>query len=143
MIFSSWFPKIVAEPSSNRDYFIWLLKLEVTVLKMYIPNDQPKLITYRDYKKFYNKHFLEASQSELNKLGMPLKNKILFGLIMLTLWMPNYWIMLLWFARNCDTNTKNFRSNTDRNCRSDTNKIFGTQWSRFPQVNLRLWMGWY
>ena len=42
---------------------------------MYIPNDQPKLITYRDYKKFYNKHFLEASQSELNKLGMPLKNK--------------------------------------------------------------------
>ena len=57
---------------------------------MYIPNDQPKLTTYRDYKKFYNKHFLEASQSELNKLGMPLKNKILFGLIMLTLWMPNY-----------------------------------------------------
>ena len=34
-------------------------KLVVTILKMYLPNNQPKVITYRDYKNFNNSRFSE------------------------------------------------------------------------------------
>ena len=40
-------------------------RLVVTVLKIYLPNDQPKIITYRDYEIFYMKCCLEEFQLEL------------------------------------------------------------------------------
>ena len=32
-------------------------KLVITILKMHLPNNQPKVITYRDYKNFDNSRF--------------------------------------------------------------------------------------
>ena len=53
-------------------------RLVVTVLKMYLPNEQPKIITYREYKIFDNKCFLEVSLFELDKLGSLTKNIEMF-----------------------------------------------------------------
>ena len=50
-------------------------KLGVIILKMYSPNNQPKFITYRDYKNFGNSRFSEELLSEIKKLG-PLKKNI-------------------------------------------------------------------
>ena len=50
-------------------------KLVVTILKMYLPNNQPKVITYRDYKNFDNSHFSEELLYEIKKLG-PLNKSI-------------------------------------------------------------------
>ena len=50
-------------------------KLVVTILKMYLPNNQPKVITYRDYKNFDNSRFSKDFMSEMKKLG-PLNNNI-------------------------------------------------------------------
>ena len=53
-------------------------RLVVTVLKMYLPNEQPKIVTYREYKIFDNKCFLEESLFELDKLGSLTKNIEMF-----------------------------------------------------------------
>ena len=50
-------------------------KLVVTILKMYLPNNQPKVITYRDYKNFDNSRFSKELLSEIKKLG-PLNKSI-------------------------------------------------------------------
>ena len=55
-------------------------KLVVTILKMYLPNNQPKVITYRDYKNFDNSHFSEELLYEIKKLG-PLNKNISFFII--------------------------------------------------------------
>ena len=44
-------------------------KLVVTILKMYLSNNQPKFITYRDYENFDNSRFSEELLSEINNLG--------------------------------------------------------------------------
>ena len=41
---------------------------------MYPPNNQPKVITYRDYKNVGNSRFSEESLSEIKKLGPLNKN---------------------------------------------------------------------
>ena len=83
-------------------------RLLATVLKMYLPIDQPKVITYKDYKNFDNKCFLEEFQLELDVLGSLAKyveifqnvcikvldkyapkNKNMFRLTKLTLWILN------------------------------------------------------
>ena len=53
-------------------------KLVVTVLKMYLPNNQPKVITYRGYKNFDNSRFSEELMSEIKKLGPLNKNISIF-----------------------------------------------------------------
>ena len=53
-------------------------KLVVTILKMYLPNNHPKLITYRDYKNFDNSRFSEELLSEIKKLGPLNKNISIF-----------------------------------------------------------------
>ena len=53
-------------------------KLEVTILKMYLPNNQPKINTYRDYKNFDNSRFSEELLSEIKKLGPLNKNISIF-----------------------------------------------------------------
>ena len=53
-------------------------KLVVTILKMYLPNNQPKVITYRDYKNFDNSHFSEELLYEIKKLGPLNKNISIF-----------------------------------------------------------------
>ena len=45
---------------------------------MYLPNNQPKVITYRDYKNFDNSHFSEELLSEIKKLGPLNKNISIF-----------------------------------------------------------------
>lgn len=44
-------------------------RLVVTALQLYLPNNQPKIISYRNYKHFDNKRFLKDFQLELEKLG--------------------------------------------------------------------------
>ena len=51
-------------------------RLVVAILKAYLPNDQLKIITYTDYKKFDIK--LEEFQLELIKLGLLAKNIDIF-----------------------------------------------------------------
>ena len=41
-------------------------KLVVTISKMYLPNNQAKVITYRDYESFDNSRFSEELLSEKN-----------------------------------------------------------------------------
>ena len=53
-------------------------RLVVTVLKIYLPNEQPKIITYRECKIFDNKSFLEESLFELDKLGSLTENIEMF-----------------------------------------------------------------
>ena len=53
-------------------------KLVVTILKMYLPNNQPKVITYRDYKNFDNSRFSEELLYEIKKLGPLNKNINIF-----------------------------------------------------------------
>ena len=45
---------------------------------MYLPNNQPKVITYRDYKNFGNSRFSEELLSEIKKLGPLHKNICIF-----------------------------------------------------------------
>ena len=45
---------------------------------MYLPNNQPKVITYRDYKNFDNSHFSEELLYEIKKLGPLNKNISIF-----------------------------------------------------------------
>ena len=45
---------------------------------MYLPNNQPKVITYRDYKNFDNSRFSEELLSEIKKLGPLNKNISIF-----------------------------------------------------------------
>ena len=45
---------------------------------MYLPNNQPKGITYRDYKNFDNSHFSEELLSEIKKFGPLNKNISIF-----------------------------------------------------------------
>ena len=42
-------------------------RLVVTALQLYLPNNQPKIISYRNYKHFDNKRFLKDFQLELEK----------------------------------------------------------------------------
>ena len=53
-------------------------KLVVTILKMYLPNNQPKVVTYRDYKNFDNSRFSEELLSEIKKLAPLNKNISIF-----------------------------------------------------------------
>ena len=53
-------------------------KLVVTILKMCLPNNQPKVITYRDYKNFDNGRFSEELLSGIKKLGPLNKNISIF-----------------------------------------------------------------
>ena len=53
-------------------------KLVVTILKMYLPNNQPKVITYRGYKNFDNSRYSEVLLSEIKKLGLLNKNISIF-----------------------------------------------------------------
>ena len=53
-------------------------KLVVTILKMYLPNNQPKVITYRDYKNFDNSRFSEELLPVIKKLGPLNKNISIF-----------------------------------------------------------------
>ena len=50
---------------------------------MYLPNDQTKIITYRDYENFDNKRFLEGFQLDLNKLRSPTKKITSFKMYVL------------------------------------------------------------
>ena len=45
---------------------------------MYLPNNQPKVITYRDYKNYDNSRFSEEWLSEIKKLGPLNKNISIF-----------------------------------------------------------------
>ena len=45
---------------------------------MYLPNNRPKVITYRDYKNFDNSRFSEELMSESKKLGPLNKNISIF-----------------------------------------------------------------
>ena len=45
-------------------------KLVVTILNMYLPNNPPNVITYRDYKNFDNSRFSEELLSEIKKRGL-------------------------------------------------------------------------
>ena len=45
---------------------------------MYLPNNQPKVISYRDYKNFDNSRFSEELLSEIKKLGPLNKNICIF-----------------------------------------------------------------
>ena len=45
---------------------------------MYLPNDQLKVITYRDYKNFDNSRFSEELLSEIKKFGPLNKNTSIF-----------------------------------------------------------------
>ena len=56
-------------------------KLVVTILKMYLPNNQPKVITYRDYKNFDNSRFSEGLLSKINKLEQLNKNISIFHIV--------------------------------------------------------------
>ena len=56
-------------------------KLVATILKMYLPNSQPKVITYRDYKNFDNSRFSEELLSKINKLGQLNKNISIFHIV--------------------------------------------------------------
>ena len=49
-------------------------KLVVTILKMYLPNNKPKVSIYRDYKNFNISPFFEELLSEIKKLGPLNKN---------------------------------------------------------------------
>ena len=53
-------------------------KLVVTISKMYPPNNQPKVITYKDYKNFDNSRFSEELFCESKKLGPLNKNVNIF-----------------------------------------------------------------
>ena len=53
-------------------------KLEVTISKMHLPNNQPKVITYRDYKNFDNSRFSEELLCEIKKVGPLNKNISIF-----------------------------------------------------------------
>ena len=53
-------------------------KSVVTILKMYLPNNQPKVITYRDYKNFDNSRFSEELLPVIKKLGPLNKNISIF-----------------------------------------------------------------
>ena len=53
-------------------------KLAVTILKMYLPNNQAKVITYRDYKNFDISPFSEELLYEIKKLGPLNKNISIF-----------------------------------------------------------------
>ena len=53
-------------------------KLVATISKMYLPNNQPKVITYRDYKNYDNNCFSEELLSEIKKLGPLNKNISIF-----------------------------------------------------------------
>ena len=54
------------------------LKLVVTILKMHFPSNQPKVITYRDYKNFDNNRFSEELLSGIRKIGPLNKNISIF-----------------------------------------------------------------
>ena len=45
---------------------------------MYLPNNQPKVFTYRDYKNFDYSRFSEELLSEIKKLGPLNKNISIF-----------------------------------------------------------------
>ena len=45
-------------------------KLVVTILKMYLPNNQSKVITYRDYKNFDSSRFLRSCSRRLRNLAI-------------------------------------------------------------------------
>ena len=45
---------------------------------MNLPNNQPKVITYKDYKNFDNSRFSEELLSEIKKLGPLNKNTSIF-----------------------------------------------------------------
>ena len=53
-------------------------KLVVQISETYLPNNQPKVITYRDYKIFDNSRFSEELLSEIKKLGPLNKNIRMF-----------------------------------------------------------------
>ena len=53
-------------------------KLVVRILKMYLPNNQLKVITYRDYKNFDNSRFSEELLPVIKKLGPLNKNISIF-----------------------------------------------------------------
>ena len=50
----------------------------MTILKIYLPNNQPKVITCRGYKNFDNSRFSEELLSEIKKLGPLNKNISIF-----------------------------------------------------------------
>ena len=45
---------------------------------MYLPNNQPKVVTYRDYKNFDDSRFSEEVLSDIKKLGSLNKNISIF-----------------------------------------------------------------
>ena len=49
-----------------------------TILKMYLPNNHPTIITHRDYKSFDNGRFCKELLSEIKELGLLNKNKSIF-----------------------------------------------------------------
>ena len=53
-------------------------KFVVTILKMYLPNNQPKVIIYRNYKNFDNSQFSEDSLCEIKTLAPLNKNISIF-----------------------------------------------------------------
>ena len=53
-------------------------KLVVTILKMYLPNNPPNVITFRDYKNFDNSRFSEELLSEIKKRRSLNKNTSIF-----------------------------------------------------------------
>ena len=53
-------------------------KLVVKILKMYLPNNQPKVITYRDYRNFDNSRFSEELLSEIKILEPLNENTSIF-----------------------------------------------------------------
>ena len=53
-------------------------KLVVTILRMCLLNNPPKVIIYRDHKNFDKSHFSEELLSEIKKLGPLNKNESIF-----------------------------------------------------------------
>ena len=53
-------------------------KVVITILKMYLLNNQPKVITYRDSKSFHISRFPEELLSGIKKLGPLNKNISIF-----------------------------------------------------------------
>ena len=50
-------------------------KMVVAVMKMHFPKTKPQVISYRKYKDFHNKTFLDSLKHELNIQGQFLNKK--------------------------------------------------------------------
>ena len=76
--FSNKFPQVIPKTQTIETGLFDLHKLVVTILKMCLLNNQPKVIIYRDHKNLDKSHFSEELLSDIKKLGSLNKNESIF-----------------------------------------------------------------